>query len=858
MTINDIWGTIKIEPCYEKIINSKEFISLKNKVQLGLNCNDNSVHTRYQHSLGVYYLACKLIDICKNKFSKILDITLEDEQAIKCMALVHDIGHGCFSHVSEKFLNGTHEDNTISILLDKNSEINKAIVDTFGEKVLEKTISLIKMKEKIKDKNLIKTEPNLIFIIGKLLSGGIDIDRMDYMFRDSKHVTKETNDFSSILDSIKLEYIDDDLEIVFSSDAEYKIANFFNKRFELYDTLYLDNKTRVMEAIFGKFLEKTNINLNWNTTEIEMNNLFRRHMESEDLTIKRYANLLTNKKLDNNFIIREINNATTYDFYKKRLYSLIPELEKYSNCIFESYCNASIYNSKNKIFIDKDGLIKEISESSKILNSELKKDKYIISIDLQLLRKSLELDNVPLDKINDIIERVKKVTSTEIEQEKKYTFKSINPCQDFKKIVKALNLNNPKFIENIDTYYDYNNILETYRINVRKRECDGRIEYTVKRPLNDKSSISKREEKSFSSLEEIIEFLQKEWKIPIKDLKEKIKLKTKRAKYDLECYDGTFEIVFDKTTSILNGKDYRMIECELKSGNSSFLYFIDKIIKSFDFIEECKLSKKEIAMEQNNLIDTNYDEQIKTFFIGSTELLEQLNVLARKKEEIISLREQNGGLKKPLIVTITGTPRAGKTTCIDNLFEFLKKSDLKTTCLEEPAGLIYQTLKTKDEKQQLLKDRVGFVERQYELGKEYIDKNLCDSDIILCDRGILDPFVWYDMYYQQGLIDTKKYEEFLKKLKELAKYNNQFYALFADVEESMKRDYLNSLSLEPRTTMNQENVSRYNTSLIRMLPIIEKEVESSKLIDTTKCGRMEPSIAVATDVLDKVKKMYRS
>lgn len=104
MIVNDVWGTIKIEPKYETIIESKEFIDLKNKTQLGLNCNPNAIHTRYQHSIGTYFLACKLIDICKNKFSEILNINKEDEEAIKCMALIHDIGHGCFSHVSEKFL----------------------------------------------------------------------------------------------------------------------------------------------------------------------------------------------------------------------------------------------------------------------------------------------------------------------------------------------------------------------------------------------------------------------------------------------------------------------------------------------------------------------------------------------------------------------------------------------------------------------------------------------------------------------------------------------------------------------------------------------------------------------------------
>ena len=213
-------------------------------------------------------------------------------------------------------------------------------------------------------------------------------------------------------------------------------------------------------------------------------------MNHSNEIIKRYATILSGKKLDDGFIIKEINNTTSYDFYKKRLYRLVPELKKYDSCIFFSHCSASIYNSKNKIFIDKDGLIKEISESSRILNSELKKEKYIVSIDLKLLKKCLELDCIPSDEIEEIIKRVRNATSAEIEQEKKYTFKeNSNPCEDFKKIISVLNLTEPKFIENVDTYYDCENILETCRINVRKRVNNDIVEYTVKRPLSDKSSI---------------------------------------------------------------------------------------------------------------------------------------------------------------------------------------------------------------------------------------------------------------------------------------------------------------------------------------------------------------------------------
>ena len=74
----------------------------------------------------------------------------------------------------------------------------------------------------------------------------------------------------------------------------------------------------------------------------------------------------------------------------------------------------------------------------------------------------------------------------------------------------------------MDTYFDCEDTLEKYRINVRRRISGGKEEWTVKRPLDDKTSISKRVEKNFASLEEVLEFLNKEWNIPIDYLDEKL------------------------------------------------------------------------------------------------------------------------------------------------------------------------------------------------------------------------------------------------------------------------------------------------------------------------------------------------
>lgn len=275
--------------------------------------------------------------------------------------------------------------------------------------------------------------------------------------------------------------------------------------------------------------------------------------------------------------------------------------------------------------------------------------------------------------------------------------------------------------------------------------------------------------------------------------------------------------------------------------------------------------KKTLALEEirsktkvnpfRNSTEPN-EEEVKEFFVGRDERLAKLKDLDKKKKEINNLRETNGPLIKPLIVTLSGTPRAGKTTTIESLYEFFKKTGLNTKRLEEPAGLIYATLKNREEKQKLLEDRVSFVDKQYDIGTNYINNNLNGSDLILCDRGVIDPFIWYDMYYQLGMVSKEKYIEFLTHMKDPKNYINYFYGLYADEKEAMKRDYLSSISIEERSTMSTDNVIRYNASLLRVLPQIEDYTDKSEIIDTSSKEIMESSIIIADEVLDSIKKLY--
>ena len=121
-----------------------------------------AVHTRLHHSLGAYHLMCNALTELK---SKGVDITQQEEQAAKIAILLHDIGHGPFSHALENVLiEGMHHE-TISLLIMK--ELN------------QQYDGKLQMAIDIFTNNYPKK------FLYQLISGQLDVDRMDYLSRDS-------------------------------------------------------------------------------------------------------------------------------------------------------------------------------------------------------------------------------------------------------------------------------------------------------------------------------------------------------------------------------------------------------------------------------------------------------------------------------------------------------------------------------------------------------------------------------------------------------------------------------------------------------------------------------------------------
>lgn len=594
MIINDkVWGNINIEKRYECIVNSMEVSNLKNKKQLGMVLSDKAVHNRFDHSLGVYYLACKLVNIIKGKLSNYIDISKCDEDAIKIMALVHDIGHGPFSHLAERLLNESHENNTVS-LLKNNTDIHNIIINNFGREVLDKVIYLIELKEKVKNNGADYDNLDIMFIISKLLSGGIDIDRLDYLARDSYHVKCCKYDFSSILDYINLDYVDDYLEIVFDEESEYLIANYLNKRYELYDTLYLNDKKSIVESALDKLITYLDYKISWNSDEEKILEYIKERAKENNLYIKRLSDIILNKKIDDNIKYMVFDNKKSYDYFLSKIKNKYNDLDL-SKYLFTTSNKLNIYSNKNRIYINKKNMIMDMHECP-ILNSNLQREKYIVAIDFMLLTYLSDYNKI------DMIHELENEFLPQVEFEKKYVYIDNNLINQTKEnMVNYLKLNIPIYLSHSDIYYDSNNKLKKRGITLRNRVVNDYNIWNIKERVNDKSSITKRLELTFEKIEDAIKYLEEVKGIYINKLDILYNSTTLRESYLLKYLNSVFEISFDKV--ILNdGKNkngFDMIECELKKGLPTDLYYLNRLIHdNFDNLIDCANSKSEMLTDK--------------------------------------------------------------------------------------------------------------------------------------------------------------------------------------------------------------------------------------------------------------------
>ncbi|MFB6342143.1 HD domain-containing protein [Saccharicrinis sp. FJH62] len=232
--INDpVFGFIQINHnLIFRLIEHPVFQRLKRIRQLGLSSNvyPGAQHTRFQHALGAMHLTQEAVNVLRSKGQ---DITEKEEEAVLAAILLHDIGHGPFSHVLEDtIVHINHEAISLVLMEMLNKELDRK---------LDLAIKIFKG-------NYPKR------FLHQLVSGQLDMDRMDYLRRDSFYtgVTEGTIGSARIIKMLNV--VND--QLVLEAKGIYSIEKFLIARRLMYWQVYLHKTALASEKMLINVLKR--------------------------------------------------------------------------------------------------------------------------------------------------------------------------------------------------------------------------------------------------------------------------------------------------------------------------------------------------------------------------------------------------------------------------------------------------------------------------------------------------------------------------------------------------------------------------------------------------------------------------
>ncbi|PID02374.1 hypothetical protein CSV67_08695 [Sporosarcina sp. P2] len=220
------------------LVNTREFQRLRRIRQLGTTylVFHGAEHSRFQHSLGVYEIVRRILD---DGFRGRKEWNEEQRLVALCAALLHDLGHGPFSHAFEKVFNLDHEQFTQQILLEQTEvhEVLRRVSPDFPQKVadvIDKTYT---------DK-----------LVVSLISSQIDADRMDYLQRDAYYTGVSYGHFD--MERILRVMRPTEDQVVIKHSGMHAVEDYIMSRYQMYWQVYFHPVSRSAEVILIKILHR--------------------------------------------------------------------------------------------------------------------------------------------------------------------------------------------------------------------------------------------------------------------------------------------------------------------------------------------------------------------------------------------------------------------------------------------------------------------------------------------------------------------------------------------------------------------------------------------------------------------------
>lgn len=220
------------------LIGTREFQRLRRIRQLGTTylVFHGAEHSRFNHSLGVYEIVRRIVD---DVFQGRPEWNEDERLLVLCAALLHDLGHGPFSHAFEKVFETDHEEFTRRILLEQTEvhEVLRRVSADFPEKVAQV---------------IEKTYPNKLVV--SLISSQIDADRMDYLQRDAYYTGVSYGQFD--MERIMRVMRPRAHGVVIKESGMHAVEDYIMSRYQMYLQIYFHPVSRSAEAILHSILKR--------------------------------------------------------------------------------------------------------------------------------------------------------------------------------------------------------------------------------------------------------------------------------------------------------------------------------------------------------------------------------------------------------------------------------------------------------------------------------------------------------------------------------------------------------------------------------------------------------------------------
>ncbi|MFT0715707.1 HD domain-containing protein [Flagellimonas lutimaris] len=218
------------------LISHPYFQRLRRISQMGLSylVYPGAHHTRFHHALGSMHLMTKAIQVLKLKN---VEITPEEERGLLCAILLHDIGHGPFSHALEGFVAKeiNHEQISLNFMMELNKEFD-------GQ--LDIAIAIFQ-------------GDYLKPFLNQLVSSQLDMDRLDYLKRDSFYSGVTEGNINSERLISMLNVVDGNL--VVEEKAIYAVEKFLMARRFMYWQVYLHKTGLVAEQLLVRIMQRARL-----------------------------------------------------------------------------------------------------------------------------------------------------------------------------------------------------------------------------------------------------------------------------------------------------------------------------------------------------------------------------------------------------------------------------------------------------------------------------------------------------------------------------------------------------------------------------------------------------------------------